>query len=147
VTVEDTQAESVLAGRISQLWSSQRTTSSSLRCSRKELDQLKLDLAKQLHAYKRLLVRIGRSGQWNAFLRQESIPRATADRYVKKWEVSLSPQPENCLNEAISPTSPEEITAIVRKLLPKLTPLLPTPDSVGLFLKQLQTAFQAREAV
>jgi hypothetical protein len=92
---EELQAETVLVGQISQLWSSQRKKTSSLRHSRRELDKLRSDLSEKLFDYKKVLVRTGRGGKWTEFLRQQNIPRATADRYVLQRERSCCQSREN----------------------------------------------------
>lgn len=75
-------------------------------------------------------------------MRQENIPRATADRYVEKWKLSKSPKPEKRLTEAFPAPSKEEITQMVKKLTQKLERVLTTPDSIALFMTELAAALQ-----
>jgi hypothetical protein len=143
---EDHQ-ETALADEIKDLWSSQKRKSASLRRSCVDLETLRNSLAERLHTYKDLLVRTGRNGKWTEFLRQENIPRATADRYVKKWKLSKSPKPEKRLTEAFPAPSKEEIARMVKKLAPKLERVLTTPDSVALFMTDLAAALQPSTSV
>jgi hypothetical protein len=140
--VPEDHQETALADEIKELWSSQKRKSASLRRSRVELETLRNGLAERLHTYKDLLVRTGRNGKWSEFLRQENIPRATADRYVEKWKLSKSPKTEKRLTEAFPAPSKEEIARMVKKLTPKLERVLTTPDSVALFMADLAAALQ-----
>jgi hypothetical protein len=142
VGIPEERQESALAGEIKELWTSQKGKSSSLRRSRVELEKLRNKLAERLHAYKQLLAHTGRAGKWTDFLRQENIPRATADRYVEKWKLSKSPKPEKRLTEAFPAPSKEEIAQLVKKLTPKLERVLTTPDSIALFMADLAAALQ-----
>jgi hypothetical protein len=139
---EEVQHETALAGEIKTLWSSQKFRSSSLRSSRKELEAIRTSLSNRLYNLKHLLVRTGREGKWTEFLRQQNIPRTTADRYVEKWKRSTSPDLEKRTSGAISEPTKEEIAQMVKKLKPKLVSQLTTPDSINLFLAELGSALQ-----
>jgi hypothetical protein len=104
-------------------------------------------LAQRLYEFKHLLTRIGRDGKWAEFLRRENIPRATANRYVEKWKLSMDPKPDKRLNEPFTAPSKEEIVQIVRKLKPRLDRVLTAPDSIALFLIELATALQPPKPV
>jgi hypothetical protein len=70
------------------------------------------------------------------------MPRATADRYVQRWEQSLQPTEGNCLSESISPPTAEEIDKMVAKLKPRLQRVLTTKDAVDQFLSVLAGSLQ-----
>jgi hypothetical protein len=138
--------EETLAKAICDLWGTERVRISMMKYHRQDLSVVRNVLAKQLHRYKSLLVRTGCDGKWAAFLRENEIPRATADRYVKKWEDSLATLPGKRLTEAFPAPTSEEITRMVDKLKPKLARLT-TPDSVDQFLSVLATALQDVKSV
>jgi hypothetical protein len=145
VTPDDIQKETALAGEISELWSSHQGQQSSLRRSRGELQQLRTKLAERLYEYKNLLARTGRGGRWTEYLRQTNISRTTADRYIEKWKASSSPRPAKRPSGAIDEPTNEEIAEMVKNLRPKLQRLLPTPNSVALFLTALAAALHPPE--
>jgi hypothetical protein len=128
--------EAALAKKIGDLWSLVQFRTYRITCIKKELVVYQADLARELYRYKALLVGSGRSGKWSGFLREVKVPRATADRYVQKWENSLSPV------KAISPPSTEEITRIVNRIKPNLLRVLTTADAVGQFMAALGAALQ-----
>jgi hypothetical protein len=145
--VLEAHQETALADEIKELWSSQKGKMSSIRRSRVELEKLRNKLAERLYEYKHLLARTGRGGKWTEFLRQEGIPRASADRHVEKWKLSKFPEPEKRLTEASNGPSKEEIAQMVKKLTPKLARVLTTPDSIALFMTELAAALQPPESV
>lgn len=81
--------ESLLTVVIAKLWNEHKTVKSIVSQNRKSAKWLRLDLQRQLHAYKKLLVGAGRDGQWAQFLRHADIPLSTADHYVKNCEREL----------------------------------------------------------
>jgi hypothetical protein len=146
-TVESAQAddatEAKLTSDIKSLWSAHRTNTATAKRTKEELEGLRLDLGWKLSEMKAILVRTGRSGGWSAYLRSQGIPRATAERNVKRFEALAKPE-SNCLNETICEPSPEDVRRLVRNILPRLRRLLTTPKGVAWFLEevasQLQTA-------
>ena len=68
--------------------------------------------------------------------------RATADRYVERWERPLTQVGKNRLNEAISPPTTEEVTRMVNRIKPKLLRVLTTTDAVEKFMAVLEAALQ-----
>ena len=137
---EELQDETALANEITELWSSQKRKSLSLRRSRQELETLRTSLSNRLYDLKHLLARPGREGKWTEFLRQQNIPRTTADRYVDKWKRSTSPNLEKRTSGAIEEPTAEEIAQLVKKLRPKLVRQLTTPGSINLFMAELGAA-------
>jgi hypothetical protein len=134
--------EAALAKQIGQLWSSVQLKMLEIRRKSKERAAFKDNLARDLHRYKALLVHSGRFGKWSAFLRDNEIPRATADRYVEKWQRTLTQVVENRFAEPISPPTAEEVTRMVNRMKPKLLRVLTTPDAVEQFLAALGAALQ-----
>ena len=134
--------EENLVRSIGDLWATERKTNGKLRRTREELIKLRMDLSRDLHQYKKVLVRTGRSGRWHEFLRGMNIPRTTADRYVKNWELGEQPQPDTCPTGAIAIPTQEKIRALVEKLKPKLVRALPDAVSVQSFLEALAVALE-----
>ncbi len=126
---------------IGELWSSTMTTESSIKRSRKELAEVRQELGLRLNAYKKLLSRAGRGGQWAGFLRENNIPRATAYRLIEA-SVHSTDGAVNCLSETISPPTEVDIAKIVSGLKPKLARQLTTPELVDRFLHALRDALQ-----
>jgi hypothetical protein len=127
---------------IRELWQTDKKRAGSLRRSRKELNEDRLSLGEQLYRYKKLLVRRGRGGLWTSFLKQENIPRATADRYVEKWGRKTRPEPAKCVTDAFSGPSDSEIADLIKKIKPKLANSLTTQDSVAKFMALLTVALE-----
>jgi hypothetical protein len=138
-------SEALLAKEIGELWFSDRLRTRAIRSTRQELSKIRIGLSERLYSYKSLLVGSGRGGKWASFLREKEIPRATADRYAKRWELSLAP-PENRLSEASPEPTTEAITEMVAKMKPKLVRVLTTSESVAQFLAVLAKALQEPES-
>jgi hypothetical protein len=137
------EEETQIVRGIRELWQSDKKRAGSLRRSRKELNEDRLSLGEQLYRYKKLLVRRGRDGLWTSFLKQENIPRATADRYVEKWERKTRPEPEKRLTEAFTGPSDSEIADLIKKIRPKLAHSLTTADSVLKFMTLLSASLKS----
>lgn len=131
--------EAMLSGEIAQLWQIHNDFKTSLRQQSQNLHSLRAELGKKLAAMKALLATPGRAGKWSSWLKQNRISRATADRLVLRHERSLNPD-GNCLNEAISEPTEEEIKALFDKVAPRLRRALPTPASVYRFLDLLSSS-------
>ena len=102
-----------------QLWQIHNDFKTSLYQQSQDLHSLRVELGKKLASMKALLAKPGRNGQWSAWLKQNRISRATADRLVTKYERSLNPD-GNCLSEAISEPTEEEIQTLLDTVAPKL---------------------------
>jgi len=111
--------EAGLSAEIRRLWGAHQKSRVSISRGREELNVLRRQLAEKLHRMKAVLVGTGRAGGWAAFLRINSLPRATADRLVARHEASLYPA-ENRLTEPFLEPTEEEIRGLVRRLIPKL---------------------------
>lgn len=137
--------EEALALQISELWGTHSFRNDNIRRARKDQAIIRPYLSERLYQYKQLLVGKGRGGQWLPFLRENGIPRSTADRYVTEWEQSIAP-PVNCPTEALSVPTQEQIIQLVNKLKPKLTRVLTTPDFVTQFISLLAEALGEQES-
>jgi hypothetical protein len=132
--------EVALVKEIAQIWGSVQSRTCAIRRSREERAAFQADLERELYGFKARLVCSGRSGKWSAFLRDIDIPRATADRYVQRWE--LKQVGENRPNESISPPTAEEMNRMVNKIKPRLLRVLTTAAAVEQFMTALGAALQ-----
>lgn len=130
-------SESNVDAEIARLWSAHKDRAVTARDAREELKVLRRNLAQRLHEMKSLLVQTGRSGKWASYLRERKIPRATADRYVKEHELTLTPLGENLLTEAISAPTEEDVLRLFRKLLPQMRRVLVTQEAAFTFATEL----------
>jgi hypothetical protein len=128
---EDEQA---LAANIASTWAAHTNTKANAKRTKAELDDLRRDLAAHLHSMKSLLVRTGRSGGWSGFLRDQHIPRVTADRYVDRRDRVLHPD-LNRPTGAISET--ELIQNLVKCISPKVQKALKTGAAFQSFVRAL----------
>jgi hypothetical protein len=120
-------AEGILAQEIAALWSAQRDHAVAVRRTREELMTLRRDLGHRLHAMKALLAQTGRAGRWAGYLREQRIPRATADRLVQRHEEVHPPVSEKRLGEALSVE--QEIAAFFQTIRPRLLKVLTTQEA------------------
>jgi hypothetical protein len=134
-----TEEEIAQIKQIALLWSSNQSGNKKARRDREELALIRKDLSKSLYAFKTLLTRTGRGGKWSQFLRDAKMPLATADRYAKKWEESLSPKGK-LLSEELSEPTTASITKLVSRLKPKLARTLTTQQAVAEFLAILSAS-------
>lgn len=136
------QNEAALTTQINQLWRLHTDYAASMRSQSQNLRSLRAELGKKLADMKQVLARPGRGGEWSGWLREQKIPRATADRLVLKHERSLHPD-GNRLTEAISEPTDEEIKTLLDKIAPKLRKALRTPASAYRFLDLLSSSLAA----
>ena len=102
-----------------------------------ELKELRISLGARLSEMKAILVRSGRGSGWAPFLREHGPPRATADRYVLRHEASLAPQGEIHVSEAVAEPTEAEVRGLMVSMLPRLSRLLPTPESAYYFVEAI----------
>jgi hypothetical protein len=137
------ETEAKLSSEIKSLWSAHQTSAATARQTKEELEDLRLDLGWKLSEMKSILVRTGRGGGWASYLRSHGVPRATGERYIKRFEV-LSNRRTNRLTDTLSEPTDDDVRRFVRRLLPRLRKVLTTPTSVSLFVdevgRQLQTS-------
>lgn len=132
----DSEVEAALDLQIKSLWSSHQSAKVTVSRTKEELKSLRFELGRKLSEKKAVLVRTGRGGGWTAYLRSHSLPRATADRYVSAYEVSLIP-PDNRISESILSPPQDDIRRLVRSLLPRLRRVLTTPESISVFMQEI----------
>src|SRR5579872_2080932 len=87
---DDSTIETQLANQISSLWKETTRLSADRRASARELRQIRSALAERLYEMKSLLSRPGRNGEWRGWLREQAIPRSTADRLVSRHAETLT---------------------------------------------------------
>ena len=119
--------EAAMAATIDDLWQDHEAYKSAIKTESQALRAIRSELGERLFGMKQLLARPGRGGQWSAWLKKRLIPRATADRLVNKHEQLLNPN--NCVNEAVSEPSEENIKQLLNAVLPKMRRVLLTPAS------------------
>jgi len=117
-------------------------TKASIHTTKEQLNLTRAELGKHFFELKKLLARPGCKGDWAEFLREQVIPRATADRYAKSHKRLLEGDHGKRLTEAIPIPTEAEIKKIVEKLKPGLLRSLPTPESITLFLREMTAALQ-----
>ena len=133
------EQEQRLVTTIGELWSSTRTTESTIKRSRKEPAEVRHELGMRLNLYKNLLSRAGREGKFTGFLRENQIPRATAYRLIEA-SVHSSAEAVDHLSETITVPTEVDIAKIVSGLKPKLVGRFTTPELVDRFLHALRDA-------
>jgi hypothetical protein len=128
--------ETRLTQEISELWSSHLRLSGDRKATSKELRLVRARLAERLLAMKQILCRAGRAGQWRSWLRQQHIPRSTADRLAMRHAETLGGDDGNVPTGAIpEPATPEKLAAAVWSS--SLKKLLVTGESVFQFLASI----------
>ncbi len=130
----ETTFETKLTQEIVQLWSVHSQAESVLGRTREELRTLRLELGRRLYEMKLLLACPGRGGQWSKFLSAQRIPRASADRYTKSYEVTLNPPEEIASSEAIQDSADDTVRKVVQSIWPKLHEVLTDPETAYQFL-------------
>jgi hypothetical protein len=143
------EVEAAVERHITNLWadrekkkSSLIKTKDSLRTTKEQLSIMRAELGKHFFELKTLLATPGRAGRWADFLREVSIPRATADRYAESHKRLLEGDHGKRLTESIPLPTEAAIKKMVEKLTPGLVRALPTPDSVTQFLRQMTAALR-----
>jgi hypothetical protein len=146
---DGSEEEAVVKRHITSLWADHEKkktslikTKASLHTTKEQLNLMRADLGKHFFELKSLLAKPGRKGGWAEFLRDEGIPRASADRYAKSHKRLLEGDNGKRLTEAISIPTEAEIKRMVVKLTPGLLRSLPTPESITQFLRAMTAALQ-----
>ena len=137
---DDTVIETQLTQEISDLWSSHVRLSTSRKTTSKELRQIRASLAERLHAMKSLLSRPGRLGQWRGWLRQQGIPRSTADRLVSRHAETLVGENGNVPTGAISEPGEANAEKLAKNVWLRFGKLLTTHESILRFIGCIVTA-------
>ena len=130
--------EEYLTVEIAQLWGFHRGYEGSIEADRFRQRAVGNSLGKLLHSMKAVLATPGRNGKWTAWLKEQKIPRATADRMVARYAEAFHLNSENRITEAI-PAEPTErdICKLFATLWPRIQKTLTTPRSRFDFLKLL----------
>jgi len=130
----ESTVETQLTKEIGELWSVHKQADAILGHKKEELRALRLELGRRLYEMKLLLACPGRAGQWSKFLSTQGIPRASADRYAKTYELVLSPPDEIASSEAIQESSEEMARKALRSIWPKLRQALTNEETAYQFL-------------
>jgi hypothetical protein len=131
--------EVTLIAEIHEAWTAHVSTQRTIHNTSDELSRIRRSLAEKLFSLKTALCRPGRSGAWSSFLREQAIPRATADRLVCAHRDKLEPVGNSCLTEQIKePVTEVTILRYLNSLWPKLSRVLTTRESVELFIMELR---------
>lgn len=126
--------EKILAKEIEQLWSVHSQTQTALGRTKEELCALRMELGRRLYDMKLRLASPGRGGQWSKFLSAQRIPRASADRYAKSYEIALNPPAEIASSEAIQDSADETARKILQSIWPRLRQHLTDPETAYQFV-------------
>src|SRR5664280_3460098 len=103
-----------------------------------ESEMLEFDavLAELLFRKKQMLCRLGRTGQWSSWLRQQRISRSTADRLVAQYAESHGQRDELQHREIAEPLE-SNVCLAASRVCKRLKNVLNTPRSRMLFLRCL----------
>jgi ribosomal protein L17 len=145
-TLED---KACLTVEILQYWDVHLHYQGSIKETSQKAREVRQHLGKLLFHLKQVLAKPGRDGRWSSFLKEHSIPRATADRLVVRHQRSLDPD-ANRLNEAISEPTAEQVEKLFNSVWPRLRRVLVTPGSIYQFVLAVASAsnnpcFEVRE--
>ena len=138
----DHMIEVKLNEEIQSLWIAHRQRKTTAQQTKEELQVIRRDLGQRLSEMKTVLARTGRGGGWASYLRSASLPRASADRYVRQHEAMRNPSQTKRLSESISEPTEDDTRRLVRNLLPKLRKVLTTSESVSLFVREVVRHFE-----
>jgi hypothetical protein len=128
----DTIIETQLTEEISALWSDHLRLSADRKATAKDLRQVRAILAERLHAMKSLLSRPGRGGEWRGWLRQQAIPRSTADRLVSRHAETLGER--NVPSGAISEPGDANAEKLAKDVWLRIRKFLTTDEAVIRFI-------------
>jgi hypothetical protein len=142
---QEAEPQNERADEIASLWAAHVIAKNTARATKDELRDIRAKLGEHLHEMKTLLVSPGRDGRWSGFLREHEIPKATADRLVRRHQRSIDPD-ANLLIEAISEPTEKEVETLFKSILPRLRRTLRSRQSLDLFVKLLTSEFERSEA-
>ena len=137
----DAVIETQLTQEISTLWSEHTRLSGNRRATAKELRLVRARLAERLHEMKSLLSRPGRAGQWRGWLKQQDIPRSTADRLASRHAETLGSTNENVPTGATPEPTEADVERLFNSLLPRLRSNLTTASVAYDFVVRLVGSF------
>src|ERR1700730_4830296 len=136
------ETELRLATQIGALWSIHTQAEAAAVQSKEYLSEIRHQRGERLCEVKKLVARPGRGGGWSAFLAAQGIPRASADRYVQRYEKTLHPD-SNCLDESIESTE-LAVRKLFAALWPRLRRVITSKEALDLFIRELTTAYDER---
>jgi len=134
---DDALIETQLTQEIFELWSSHIRLSGDRRATAKELHQIRVALAAKLYKVKSLLSRPGRLGQWRGWLKQQNIPRSTADRLASRHGETLDGDSGNVPSGAISSSPEDSAERLAKSLWQRFRKFLATDESVINFISRI----------
>ena len=134
---EEAKLEMELHLQIPRLWVAHRECKRETKQTKAELVQVRRELSSYLFEMKSLLARTGRGGMWASFLREQRIPRATADRYVATHEASEQKNGNKRLSEAIEQPMHVQIGRFIERIEPQLLRMLKSSETVFMFVNQV----------
>jgi hypothetical protein len=123
--------ESHLTEEVSILWNEHTRIAGQKKASIAELRVLRARLAEKLYEAKQQLSRVGRGGQWRAWLASVGIARSTADRLAERHSEMLGGI-SNVPSGAISPE--EQVAELAKSTLPRLRRVLVSPEMAFRFV-------------
>jgi hypothetical protein len=129
-TPDELRDETFLTDQIETLWRIRECHANAIAKDRRGMRSVNASLGQMLYNLKAILSRPGRNGQWSAWLKENGIARATADRLVVRFARSIATKP-NCLSESTIPEPTEvEIGRLVAAVWDKIEKKLTTPSSL-----------------
>ena len=133
---DDSAIENQLTQEITTLWSDHVRLSTDRKTTAKELRQIRARLAERLHEMKSLLCRPdrGRASQWRGWLRQQGIPRSTADRLVARYDETLCRHSESMPSGAPSEPVPLTVEELAKGVWQRVGKILSTDELVVRFI-------------
>jgi len=133
---DDSAIENQLTQEITTLWSDHVRLSTDRKTTAKELRQIRARLAERLHEMKSLLCRPdrGRASQWRGWLRQQGIPRSTADRLVARYDETLCRHSESMPSGAPSEPVPLTVEELAKGVWQRVGKFLSTGELVVRFI-------------
>jgi hypothetical protein len=127
------------AKEIDHLWKAHTEVRGFLKLSREDAAKTRAALAKRLYELKCVLSRPGRGGAWFAFLKEQAIPRSSADRLANAHAKTIPGPAGNCPSGASKAQEPTDV--VVRRYLnglwPKLSRVLATREHLEMFIVAL----------
>ena len=134
---DDALIETQLTQEIFELWSSHIRLSGDRRATAEELHQIRVALAAKLYKVKSLLSRPGRLGQWRGWLKQQNIPRSTADRLASRYGETLDGDSRNVPSGAISRSPEDSVEKLAKSVWQRFRKVLATDESVINFISRI----------
>ncbi len=133
-------ADEFVAGEIVNRWFHREQSRSLKDLHESEMLEFDATLAELLYRRKQMLCRLGRSGQWSLWLRQQKISRSTADRLVAQYAASYGLTDELRHRDIAEPLE-GNVCMAAKRTSKRLKTMLGTPRSRMMFLSSLADSF------